>query len=177
LQEGGRSVFKSRVALAATLSSVYGIYSGYELCEHVARPGVEEYANNEKYEIRVRDWDAPGNIKDYITRLNAIRRSHPALQGYTNLAFHEADDDAVLFYGKTTPDRRDAVLVAVNLDPKGPREATLHLPLDRLGLGPDQPYAVCDLLRDEVRPGRGPVQRIRLDPADEPAFIFEVRPA
>ena len=177
LQEGGRAAFKSRVALAATLSSVYGIYSGYELCENVARPGVEEYANNEKYEIRVRDWDAPGHIKDYIARLNAIRRAHPALQGYKNLGFHQTDDDAVLFYDKMTPDGRDTVLVAVNLDPKGPRETTLHLPLDALGIGADQPYHVRDLLREETRPGRGPVHRVRLDPEDEPAFIFAVGPA
>jgi starch synthase (maltosyl-transferring) len=177
LQEGGRPAFKIRVALAATLSSVYGIYSGYELCEHLARSDVEEYANNEKYEIRVRDWDAPGNIKDYIARLNAIRRAHPALQLYTNLTFHQADDDAVLFYGKMTPDRADAVLVAVNLDPKGPRETTLHLPLDALGIGPDQPYLVHDLLGEGERPGRGRLHRLRLDPEDEPAFVFAVRPA
>jgi starch synthase (maltosyl-transferring) len=176
LQEGGRPAFKSRVALAATLSSVYGIYSGYELCENVARPGVEEYANNEKYEIRVRDWDAPGNITDYITRLNAIRRAHPALQLYRNLTFYQADDEAVLFYGKMTPDGRDAVLVAVNLDPKGPRETVLHLPLESLGIGADQPYHVRDLLREETRSCRGPVYRVRLDPEDHPAFIFEARP-
>ena len=176
LQEGGRPAFKIRVALAATLSSVYGIYSGYELCENSARPDVEEYANNEKYEIRVRDWDAPGNIKDHITRLNAIRRAHPALQLYKNLTFYQADDDAVLFYGKMTPDRRDAVFVAINLDPKGAREAALHVPLDALGIGPDQRYEVRDLLREETRSGRGPVHRVRLDPQDEPAFLFEVRP-
>jgi starch synthase (maltosyl-transferring) len=176
LQEGGRPAFKIRVALAATLSSVYGIYSGYELCEHVARPGAEEYANNEKYEIRVRDWNAPGNIKDYIARLNALRRTHPALQLSKNLVFHHADDDGVLFYGKSTPDGRDAVLVAVNLDPKGPREAALHLPLTALGIGPDEPYEMRDLLREQTRPGRGPVQQVRLDPEDEPAFIFQVRP-
>lgn len=125
----------------------------------------------------MRDWDAPGNIKDYIARLNTLRRGHPALQGYQNLAFYQADDEAVLFYGKMTADRRDAVLVAVNLDPKGAREAALHLPLDALGIGADQPYDMRDLLREEVRPGRGPILRIRLDPDDEPAFIFEVRPA
>src|SRR5919106_1067303 len=136
----------------------------------MARPGVEEYANNEKFEIRACDWDAPGNIKDYIARLNAIRRAHPALQHSKNLAFYPADNDAVLFYGKMTPDRRDAVLVAVNLDPKGPRETTLQVPLDALGIGPNQPYEVRDLRRPETRPGRGAALRIRLDPEDDPAF-------
>jgi starch synthase (maltosyl-transferring) len=173
LQEGGRPAFKIRVALAATLSSLYGIYSGFELCENVARPGVEEYSDNEKYEIKVRDWDGPGNIKGYIGRLNAIRRAHPALQQYKNLAFYPADDAAVLFYGKMTKERDDAVLVAVSLDPGAARESALHLPLDALGLGPDRPYRAWDLLQDRALPWQGPAPRVRLTP-EEPAIIFSV---
>jgi starch synthase (maltosyl-transferring) len=171
LQEGGRPAFKIRVALAATLSSLYGIYSGFELCEGVARPGVEEYIDNEKYEIKVRDWDAPGNIKAYIGRLNAIRRAHRALQQYENLAFYPADDPAVLFYGKMTKEGDDAVLVAVSLEPGAARESALHLPLDALGIGPDQPYRAWDLLGDRALPWQGPVPRVRLTP-EEPAIIF-----
>ena len=85
LQQGGPPAFRMRLALAATLSSVYGIYSGYELCENAAVPGTEEYLDSEKYEIKVRDWNAPGNIREYVTRLNRIRRENPALHEYRNL--------------------------------------------------------------------------------------------
>jgi starch synthase (maltosyl-transferring) len=175
LQEGGRPAFKIRVALAATLSSLYGIYSGFELCESRAVPGTEEYQDSEKYEVRVRDWAAPGHIKPYIARLNALRRAHPALQRSTTLEFHDADDEAVLFYGKVDPARKDAVLVAVNLDFRTPRECVLRLPLDALGIGPGEPYRVLDLLRDTEHAGQGPDYRVRLDPQDEPAFIFSLR--
>ena len=104
LQEGGRPAFKMRFALAATLSSVYGIYSGYELCENTPVPGREEYLNSEKYEYKVWDWDRPGNIIPYITRINAIRREHPALHLYDNLRFYRSDDENITAYGKATPD-------------------------------------------------------------------------
>ncbi|NIP71628.1 MAG: hypothetical protein GWO16_00705, partial [Gammaproteobacteria bacterium] len=80
LQRGGRPAFKLRLVLAATLSPSYGIYSGFELCENEAVPGSEEYLHSEKYEIKVRDWNRPGNIREFIARVNAIRRQHPALQ-------------------------------------------------------------------------------------------------
>jgi starch synthase (maltosyl-transferring) len=175
LVEGGRPAFKIRVTLAATLSSVYGIYSGFELGENAARPGVEEYADNEKYEIKVRDWEAPGNIKGYIARLNAIRRAHPALQQYANLDFYPADDDGVLFYGKMTEERDDVVFVAVTLDPARRRQAVLHLPLAALGIEADQPYRLRNLLTDEEHVWRGARQPIWLDPHAEPAFIFSIR--
>ena len=104
LQEGGRPAFKMRFALAATLSSVYGIYSSYELCENTPVPGREEYLNSEKYEYKVWDWDRPGNIIPYITRINAIRREHPALHLYDNLRFYPSDDENITAYGKATPD-------------------------------------------------------------------------
>jgi starch synthase (maltosyl-transferring) len=175
LQEGGRPAFKIRVTLAATLSSLYGIYSGFELGENRAVPGTEEYQDSEKYEVRVRDWDAPGNIKPYIAKLNALRRAHPALQRYTNLEFYDTDDDAVLFYGKMDAAREDAVLVAVNLDFRAPRECALRLPLDALGIGRDEPYRVVDFMGDTERAGLGPDHRVRLDPADEPALVFTIR--
>ena len=102
LQEGGRPAFMIRVALAATLSPLYGIYSGYELCENEPLPGREEYLDSEKYQFKERDWNAPGNIKDWIARLNKIRKENRALQLYTNLRFHDADNDAILFYSKMT---------------------------------------------------------------------------
>ena len=117
LQEGGRPAFMIRVALAATLSPLYGIYSGYELCENEPLPGREEYLDSEKYQFKERDWNAPGNIKDWIARLNKIRKENRALQFYTNLRFHDADNDAILFYSKMTAARDNIILVVVNLDP------------------------------------------------------------
>src|SRR6266404_2146341 len=97
---GDRPSFLIRVVLAATLSSLYGIYSGYELCENEALPGREEYLDSEKYQFKERDWNAPGNIKDWIAKLNKIRKENRALQFYDNLRFHPADNAAILFYGK-----------------------------------------------------------------------------
>jgi starch synthase (maltosyl-transferring) len=174
LQQGGRAAFRMRLVLAATLSSVYGIYSGYELCENAAIPGTEEYLDSEKYEIRVRDWDAPGNIKDYIARINRIRRENPALAEYRNLRFYEADDDNVLFYGKRGPEGADAVFVAVNLDPYEAHEARIHLPLAELEIGAEERFQVHELLTDRHHLWRGPVQTVRLDPREEPAAIFRL---
>ncbi len=176
LQEGGRPAFKLRLALAATLSSVYGIYSGYELCENTAVPGKEEYLNSEKYEYKVWDWDRPGNIVDYVTKINQIRRAHPALQEYDNLRLVASDDDNVLAYLKATPDRSDIVVAVVNLDPFGAHETTIHLPLPELGIDPEQPYRAQDLLFGETHLWTGASQRLRLDPRDEPARLFALRP-
>ena len=102
LQTGGRPAFMVRALLAATLSSVYGIYSGFELCENDALPRREEYLNSEKYQLKARDWNKPGNIKDWITRLNRIRRENRALHLYDNLRFHHADNEGIMFYSKMT---------------------------------------------------------------------------
>ena len=175
LQEGGRPAFKMRLALATTLSSVYGIYSGYELCEATPVPGKEEYLNSEKYEYKVWDWDRPGNIIDYVTMLNRIRREHPALQEYTNLRFFETDDENILAYGKATADCSDVVLVVVNLDPFSPHEATVHLPLPDLGIARDEPFRAQNLLTGETNLWSGGEQRLRLDPQDEPALFFSLK--
>jgi starch synthase (maltosyl-transferring) len=151
LQRGGPPAFKMRAALAATLSPVWGVYSGFELCEAAAIPGTEEYLDSEKYEIRVRDWDRAGNIKDYIARLNRIRRENPALQAYRNLRFYAADSHHVLFYGKLTPARDNVILVVVNLDPFAPHETTLQVPLEDIGIAPDETYELGDLLTDRRR--------------------------
>jgi starch synthase (maltosyl-transferring) len=101
LVHGGRAAFRSRLVLAATLLPLYGIYSGYELIENVPlRPGSEEYLHSEKYQIRVRDWNASGNINADVALLNRIRRETPALQRYTNLTFHRSENEQVLFYRK-----------------------------------------------------------------------------
>jgi starch synthase (maltosyl-transferring) len=175
LQKGGRPAFRMRLVMAATLSSLYGIYSGYELGENVPyAEGSEEYLNSEKYELKVRDWKAPGNIADLVTTINRLRREHPALQLYTNLRFYPADDPHILFYGKMTPDRRDVVFVAVNLDPFATHSAGLELPVEELGLEPDQPYKLHERLTDTWLEWRGPGGRITLDPQREPAAIFSL---
>ncbi|MFN8592329.1 MAG: alpha-1,4-glucan--maltose-1-phosphate maltosyltransferase [Thermomicrobiales bacterium] len=175
LQQGGRPAFKMRFALATTLSSVYGIYSSYELCENTPVPGREEYLNSEKYEYKVWDWDRPGNIIPYITRLNAIRREHPALHLYDNLRFYRSDSEHITCYGKATPDGADRVLVVVNLDPFDGHESWLHFPLAEWGLEPGQPFHVEDLLTGEVHLWHEH-QHIWLDPRDEPARLYAVRP-
>jgi starch synthase (maltosyl-transferring) len=176
LQKGGRPAFKLRLVLAATLSSLYGIYSGYELCENVPfAPGSEEYLNSEKYEIKARDWNAPGNIVDLVTRVNRIRRDHRALQRYDNLRFYAADDPNVLFYGKLTPERDDAVFVAVNLDPFAPHASVVGVPLAELGLADDATYRMHELLDDVVYEWRGPRGYVELDPRRDPAQIFVLR--
>ena len=175
LQEGGRPAFKMRLALAATLSSVYGIYSGYELCENTPVPGKEEYLNSEKYELKVWDWDRPGNIIDYVSAINRMRREHPALQEYDNLRFFGADDDNVLCYGKATPDHDDIVVAAVNLDPFQPHESTIQVPIHEWGIAPDEQYRATDLLTGEQFIWTGGTQRVRLGPEEEPAVFFGIQ--
>ncbi|MGH7645523.1 MAG: alpha-amylase family glycosyl hydrolase, partial [Gemmatimonadales bacterium] len=175
LQKGGRPAFQLRLALAATLSSLYGIYSGYELCENVpVRPGSEEYLDSEKYELKARDWDAPGNLVDYVTRLNRVRRAHPALQRSDNLKFYRADDPAILWYGKAWGD--DAVFVAVNLDPFRTRACLVDVPLEALGLAADRPYRMHEQFSGVTYEWRGPRGYVELDPQRDPAQIFVVEP-
>jgi starch synthase (maltosyl-transferring) len=175
LQDGGRPAFMIRVALAATLSSLYGIYSGYELCESEALPGREEYLDSEKYQFKERDWNAPGNIKDWITRLNQIRKENRALQFYDDLRFYHADNDAILFYGKMTPARDNIILVVVNLDPHQKQHSYVDVPIDQFGPMEGDVYQVHDLLSDARYTWRGRRNYVELDPEIQPAHIFRVR--
>nr|VFJ99274.1 MAG: alpha-1,4-glucan:maltose-1-phosphate maltosyltransferase [Candidatus Kentron sp. LFY] len=180
LQQGGRPAFKIRMLLAATLSSVYGIYSGFELCENTPVPGREEYLNSEKYDYKVWDWDRPGNIKDYIAKLNWIRGAHPVLQEYDNLEFYPADSDYILAYGKTMEDdkdrgRKDIIVVVVNLDPHHAHESHVSIPIDEFGIHPGEGYEVHDLLTEARYQWRGETNWVRLDPHVEPAHIFHIR--
>ncbi|MDP3969674.1 MAG: alpha-1,4-glucan--maltose-1-phosphate maltosyltransferase [Nocardioides sp.] len=181
LQYGGPAAFKQRAVLAATASPSWGVYAGYELFEHVAvRPGSEEYLDSEKYQIRVRDWaaaEAEGrSLAPYLTRLNDIRRAHPALRQLRNLQVHATDDDAVLAYSKRdlSPDGEDLVLVVVNLDPHATRETTVHLDLPTLGLDWSDGLTVHDELTDQVWHW-GAHNYVRLDPHHEPAHVLSVR--
>ncbi len=174
LQTGGRPAFIIRLVLAATLSSVYGIYNGFELCENRAIPGTEEYADSEKYQYKVWDWDRPGNIKDVIRTVNTIRRDNAALQEFLNLRFYPADDDDIIFYGKISKDGSNRIFTAVNLDPFATHAATVSLPLDRLGIEADREFEVEELLVGSRHRWRGPQQRVELDPTKVPAAIFRI---
>jgi starch synthase (maltosyl-transferring) len=164
LQRSGRAGFLIRAALATTLSGLWGMYQGFELCEAAAVPGKEEYLDSEKYELRAWDHERAGNIVAEVTRLNRIRRANPALQRHTGVRFHAADNEQVLFFSKRTPALDNVVLVAVSLDPHEPQEATLDLPLHELGLPEHGAYAVADLLHERALEWRGARQRVRLDP-------------
>jgi starch synthase (maltosyl-transferring) len=181
LQYGGPPAFRIRAVLAATLSPSWGVYSGYELFEHVAvRPGSEEYLDTEKFQLRPRDWaaaEAEGrSLAPLLTRLNQLRRAHPALQRLRNLHFHHADNDGIIVYSKRekTGDTDDILLVVVNLDPHGTRETTVRLDMPALGLDWDDTMAVHDELTGESYVW-GKENYARLDPFVEPAHIFTVR--
>ena len=173
LQDGGRPAFMIRAVLAATLSPLYGIYSGFELCENAALPGREEYLDSEKYQFKQRDWSAPGNIKPLLARLNRIRNDNPALQHLANLRFLNAENDSILFYAKTAG--ANVLLIAVNLDPHNVRTAWVDVPLGDLGLPWDSVYKVEDLLTGESFDWRGPRNFIALDPRTRPAHILRLR--
>ena len=175
LQEGGRPMFMIRAVLAATLSSVYGIYSGFELCENAALPGREEYLDSEKYQWKERDWDAPGNIKDWVTRLNSIRKENRALHLYDNLRFYRTENDSILCYGKVTAARDNIILVVVNLDPEHSQNSYVHIPLSEFGPMDSDVYQVHDLLSDERYLWRGDRNYVELHPQVQPAHVFRVR--
>ena len=177
LQHGGRPAFKIRLMLAATLSPTYGIYSGFELIENVpVRPGSEEYLDSEKYEIRVRDWEAPGNIIGYIERVNEARRGNPALQRHRNLRFHYPENPNIIAYSKMSEDGSNRVLAVVNVDPHNTQETTLHLDGTALGLDGGSHYALYDLLTNARYEWWGLSNYVRLDPHAEPAHLFRIEP-
>jgi starch synthase (maltosyl-transferring) len=174
LQTGGRAAFKMRLALAATLSPTYGIYSGFELCESEAIEGREEYLHSEKYEIKVRDWQAPGNINEFVTTVNRARRANPALQRLDNLRFLNIPDDRLIAYVKQTPDKGNTVIVVVNLDPHAVHSAILEVPPDVLGIAPDRQYTVHDVITDR-RYQWSSRNYVSLDPiGGEPVHILRV---
>ena len=175
LVRGGRDAFKLRLVLASTLSSLYGIYSGYELCENVPiSPASEEYLNSEKYEIKARAFDAPDTLVDFVTRVNAIRKRNPALQHYRNLAFHEASSPHVLWYEKASADGTNVIFVAANLDPTVEHESMVDVPIAALGIAPDTTYKMHELLSDRVYEWQGPRGFVKLYPGVDPAQIFRL---
>ncbi|MFZ6646531.1 alpha-1,4-glucan--maltose-1-phosphate maltosyltransferase [Undibacterium sp. TJN25] len=180
LQHSGRPGFLLRAALAATLSGLWGVYSGFELCEAQAMSGKEEYLDSEKYEIRAWDWNKPGNIVDEITMLNRIRRDNPALHTHLNAEFLPASNDNILFFSKV--DLQDGkftgnvLLIAINLDPYHAHTADIELPLWRFGLTDDASLDVTDLVNEQRFTWTGKHQRIQLDKPEMPFSIWRAHP-
>jgi starch synthase (maltosyl-transferring) len=188
LQYGGPPAFRIRAVLAATGSPSWGVYAGFELCERMAlRPGSEEYLDSEKYQIRIRDWataEAEGrSLAPYLTRLNELRRAHPALQQLRDLVVHHSEDPHIVAFSKGHVDRTDpeadhvegdVVIVVVNVDPHAAHTTMVHLDLEALGLPPDAKFDVHDELSDQTWLW-GRDNYVRLDPAVEVAHVFTVR--
>jgi len=183
LQFGGPAAYKIRAALAATASPSWGVYSGYELFENVARPGAEENIDNEKFEYKPRDFaaaeQAGRSLAPYLTRLNLIRAAHPALRQLRNLDVHWADDDSMLVYTKylaaefTGTGQADAIIVVANVDPHSVRETMVHLDLTRIGLEPGTPFTVTDLITGGTYEWSTD-NYVRLDAFTEPVHILHV---
>jgi starch synthase (maltosyl-transferring) len=173
LQHGGRAAFRIRLVLAATLSPIYGIYSGYELCENQAvKPGSEEYLDSEKYEIRVRDWNAAGNIKQDVSKLNRIRSENAALHALGNLQMVQTDYDGIFAYRKHAPGNE--LLVVVNLDPHAAHETMVDVPIGAMGIDVNEAYEVTDLLTGSRYTWRGSRNYVRLDPNERVAHLFRI---
>jgi starch synthase (maltosyl-transferring) len=176
LQYGDRPAFIMRLILAATLSSNYGIFGpAFLLCVNEALPEREEYLSSEKYEIRHWNWEQPGNLKDLVARVNKIRRENPALQITNNVTFYEVDNDYLIFYGKMTEDLSNILLIVVNLDPFHTQSGWVKVPVNELGIDPNQPYMVHDLLGDDKYIWHGEKNYIEVNPRISPAYILKLR--
>ena len=177
LRDGGRPAFMTRLVLAATLGSNYGIYGpAFELCGNRRKDKEsEEYLNSEKYELKHWGIDNPKSLKDFITRVNRIRRENPALQSDLNLRFHPVDNEQLICYSKRTEDFSNLILVVVNLDYKYKQSGWVDLALDELGLKSNQPYEVNDLLAGATYQWQGTRNYVELDPKKIQAHIFQVK--
>lgn len=175
LQTGGRPAFLIRAVLAALACPVYGIYSGFELCENSPIPGREEYADSEKYQFKGRDWNTPGNIKEFLTKLNTIRRQNRALQEYANLRIQPAENDTMLCFSKATASLDNLILVVVTVDPWQLQTAFVHVPLADFGIGENDAYVAEDLLTGERFTWRGRRNFVALNPHTRPAHILRIR--
>ena len=176
LQTSGRPGFLIRAALAATLSGLWGMYTGFELCEATPLPGREEYHDSEKYQIRAWDWQRPGNIVAEIAQLNRIRRHNPALQSQVGVSFLPCPNDQVLAYEKATADRSNVLVIAVSLDPHHAQTADVELPLWRWGLPDNGTLLAENLVAETAETWQGKWRRVALPP-DVPYGIWRLRSA
>ncbi len=177
LQMGGRPAFMTRLVLAATLGASYGIYGpAFELGENTPRDsGSEEYLNSEKYEIKKWDLQNSKSLREFIARVNRIRKENPALQKDGNLNFHPVDNEQLLCYSKHTEDLADFVLVVVNLDPHHKHSGWVDLSMEGLGMDPQKPYQVHDLLSGARYLWTGSRNYVEIDPEVVPAHVFRLR--
>ncbi len=177
LQLGGRPAFMARLVLAATLGASYGIYGPpFELCENSPRePRTEEYLNSEKYEIKHWDREGKGSLREFISRINRIRKENAALQSDWSLRFHNVDNNQLLCYSKRTEDGKNIIVTVVNLDYHQRQTGWVELPLESFGLKADQSYQVHDLLTESYYVWQGPRNYVQLDPNSVPAHIFRIR--
>ena len=177
LQFGGRAAFMARLVLAATLGASYGIYGpAFELLEARPRdPGSEEYLDSEKYEIKHWHRESPESLKEFIAIVNRIRRENRALQSDGSLRFHSVDNEQILCYTKQTEDLSNVVVVVVNLDPHHSQAGWVNLSTAELGLDPQQPYQMHELITGARYLWHGAKNYVQLDPASVPAQIFRVR--
>ncbi|RUR33779.1 alpha-1,4-glucan--maltose-1-phosphate maltosyltransferase [Vreelandella nanhaiensis] len=176
LQTSGRAGFLIRAALATMGSGLWGMYSGFELCEGAPVPGKEEYLDSEKYEIRPRDYSAPGNIIYEIAQLNRLRRENPALHTHLGVSFHPIHNDRLLLFTKATEALDNVILVAVNLDPFEPQEGTFELPLALFGLPEEAALHVEDLMSGKRWTWQGRWQSVHLDPGVLPFAVWRIHP-
>jgi len=177
LQAGGRPAFMARLVLAATMTANYGIYGpAFELLEATPRePGSEEYLDSEKYQIREWDLERPESLRDYITRVNRIRRENPALQRNERLCFHPIDNPQLIAYSKSTPELDNVIITVVNLDPHHRQSGFLELPVHDWNLPGPHPYQVHDLLSGARYLWHGARNYVELDPHASPAHVFRLR--
>jgi starch synthase (maltosyl-transferring) len=175
LQTSGRAGFLIRAALAATLSGLWGVYNGFELCEAEAIPGREEYYASEKYEIKAWDHDRPGNIVAEISALNRIRKANAALHSHLNLEFLPCDNPNVLYFRKFAADG-NTLLIAISFDPHNIQDTTIELPLQHFGLPDGGTLATEDLMREHSFTWHGKYQPVRLNPFDQPFCIWRITP-
>jgi starch synthase (maltosyl-transferring) len=175
LQHGGPPMFKIRTVLASMLSPSWGMYAGLELFEHVNRPGAEEYLDNEKYELRPRDWAAAERsgrtLAPYITRLNKIRNENPALHWLRNITFHDIDNGALLCWSKHDPETGNTVLVICSFDSHNVQWGNTTLIMPALGLDWHERFTVTDQITGATYVW-GQHNAVRIDPYVEPAHVL-----
>ena len=177
LQFGGRAAFMIRLVLAATLSGNYGIYGpAFELLENSPREaGSEEYLDSEKYEIKHWNRESADSLKDFITRINRIRKDNAALKCDWSLRFREIDNEQMICYTKHTDDLGNIIVVVVNLDPHHVQSGWVKIPLEPLRLGAADSYQAHDLLTGARFLWQGARNYVQLDPKNGPAHILRLR--
>ncbi len=175
LQRSGRAGFVIRTALATTLSGLWGMYSGFELCEAAPMPGKEEYLDSEKYELRPRNFSQAGNIVREITLLNRLRRHNPALQTHHGVRFCKSSGNEILCFTKTAPG--NLLFIAICMDPHSPHECEFELPLEDWNVSEATVTRCEDLVHGHTFTLAGRHHRLKLDPTDLPFSIWRLTPA